>query len=437
MKLKAALQEAVKLSVICIAVDMWQDDVNKIHYLGMNVHFLERENNNKLVLKSNVMALRSFDAEERKTGNNVHRATMAIIHEYELQADIDSIVFVTDRGTNMISALNDYTRYSCINHICNNIISHAIEHIKDIVTKVSRIVKYMKVNGLNSKLSKALISYAATRWNTLVDMLQSFIDLYNEIRSKITNTDIANLFEEISYIEVVSICEYLKIYKSVGKETEGDLNVTCVKILPLIETIVAHNQPHIGDSKMLRQMRTTARNYIKSDVLPYLPKDYKLWSFFHPAWKKMDGFESVDRFEIVEQLKTSLNNTSIQFEQQEQAVALIEQPSRSVFAKFQDECTTSYIQNDAAVEIEEYVQCIVPNAMQVNILDWWEANKSRFPRLYDRFIKIAPIMASSASAERMFSSAGDILTKKRNRLTTEHIEQLLFLSKNLESSVLS
>lgn len=161
--LKNEIHKSLEISIVCIAVDMWQDDVNKIHYLGMNIHYLKRDSSNKLVLESKVMALRSFDAEERKTGNNIHRATMRIIHEYDLESHIDSIVFITDRGTNMISTLRDYTRFNCINHMCNNIIAHAIDPIKDLISKVSRVVKYMKVNGLNSKLSKSLVSYALTR----------------------------------------------------------------------------------------------------------------------------------------------------------------------------------------------------------------------------------------------------------------------------------
>lgn len=151
------IMKALEISIVCIAVDMWQDNVNKIHYLGMNIHFLMRNAENKLMLASKVMALKSFDAEERKTGENIRRATMAIIHDYELQPYIDSIIFVTDRGTNMLAAFCNYTRYNCVNHICNNIIAHAIEHAKDIVSNVSRVVKYMKVNGLNSKLSQSLI----------------------------------------------------------------------------------------------------------------------------------------------------------------------------------------------------------------------------------------------------------------------------------------
>lgn len=187
-KLKMRLKKAMEISIICIAADMWQDSVNKDHYSGLNVHFLERDAKNKLVLVSTVLTLRVFDPEERKTGQNIHREIVAILHEYELQAD--SVVFVTDRGGNMKCALTDYTRYNCVNHMCNNIVQHAtsIEYVKETIAKVSRVVKYMKASGLSSCLSKALISHAPTRWHTVTDMFDSVISQHDEIGDTIAKT---------------------------------------------------------------------------------------------------------------------------------------------------------------------------------------------------------------------------------------------------------
>lgn len=90
---------------------------------------------------------------------------------------------------------------------------------------------------------------------------------------------------------------------------------------------------------------------------------------------------------------------------------------QSIFATLLDSSTPApIIHDDAAAEVDDYMNCNVPNAFKVNLIDWWDENQTRFPRLYKKFLKIAPIVASSASAERMFSTAGNILTKKRNRL---------------------
>ena len=38
------------------------------------------------------------------------------------------------------------------------------------------------------------------------------------------------------------------------------------------------------------------------------------------------------------------------------------------------------------------------------------------------------VLASSASSERLFSKAGSLKPDKRNRLTGEHLDQLVFLN---------
>lgn len=430
--LKNEIIKSLEISIVCIAVDMWQDNVNKIHYLGMNIHYLKRDSLNKLVLESKVMALKSFDAEDRKTGHNINRATMKVIKEYELESHIDSIVFITDRGTNMISAYSDYTRYNCINHMCNNIVAHAIEPVNSLISKVARVVKYMKVTGLNSKLSKNLESHVPTRWHTVTKMTNSFISLYREIRPKITNPEIVKIFDEISYRDLVSLRDYLEPYQFVSKETEGDKDVTCVKILPLIETILSHNHSNSNDSATVKSMKKLANTYIKSDILPSLPIDYKQWAFFHPAWKKMDSFKTVKHSDIVDQVKSSVSCFDIGAEtQQEETITTAEETSKSIFANLQDSTPASVTYDAIAAEFDDYINCNVPNALKINLINWWDENQSRFPRLYKKFLTIAPIVASSASSERMFSTAGSILTKKRNRLSSDHVEQLLFLNKNL------
>ena len=49
------------------------------------------------------------------------------------------------------------------------------------------------------------------------------------------------------------------------------------------------------------------------------------------------------------------------------------------------------------------------------------------------FIKYNTFLPSSASVERMFSMASDILTKKRSRLNSHSMERLIFLRGNAKS----
>ena len=70
--------------------------------------------------------------------------------------------------------------------------------------------------------------------------------------------------------------------------------------------------------------------------------------------------------------------------------------------------------------------------MSQNPLMWWKLNEPRFP-LLSRVAKMnLSIPATSVPSERVFSTAGDILTAQRANLKPSHLDKLLFLKKNLK-----
>ena len=60
-------------------------------------------------------------------------------------------------------------------------------------------------------------------------------------------------------------------------------------------------------------------------------------------------------------------------------------------------------------------------------LDWWRINAVKFPLLAALARRLLAIPASQAQSERVFSSAGQIITQTRNRLSSENVELLVAL----------
>jgi hypothetical protein len=66
-----------------------------------------------------------------------------------------------------------------------------------------------------------------------------------------------------------------------------------------------------------------------------------------------------------------------------------------------------------------------------DIFEWWHNNKNNYPNLYNIAMRFLIIQATSANSERVFSTAGYILSCKRSRLSEVHAKMLIFLNKNL------
>ena len=64
-------------------------------------------------------------------------------------------------------------------------------------------------------------------------------------------------------------------------------------------------------------------------------------------------------------------------------------------------------------------------------LQWWMQNEKRFPKVAAVAKRYLCAPATSVPSERVFSAAGNIITKKRCSLLSENVNCLIFLNKNL------
>ena len=100
-------------------------------------------------------------------------------------------------------------------------------------------------------------------------------------------------------------------------------------------------------------------------------------------------------------------------------------------------------QNTAASKMDGIKDCIdmemkkylaLPRiGRQEDPIKWWfNIGKIQFPMLFYGAQKYQCMTATSVPSERVFSTAGNIITKKRARLGTQLVNELVTLSHNLD-----
>eukprot|EP00742_Colponemidia_sp_Colp-10_P007348 GILJ01007909.1.p1 GENE.GILJ01007909.1~~GILJ01007909.1.p1 ORF type:complete len:722 (+),score=70.35 GILJ01007909.1:25-2190(+) len=70
---------------------------------------------------------------------------------------------------------------------------------------------------------------------------------------------------------------------------------------------------------------------------------------------------------------------------------------------------------------------IHPVTHTTDVLRWWRERKHVFPILSDLALKYLAVPASAVPSERLFSAAGNLITKKRTKLAPDTVEEELFL----------
>ena len=88
------------------------------------------------------------------------------------------------------------------------------------------------------------------------------------------------------------------------------------------------------------------------------------------------------------------------------------------------------IQELAQLEVIQY-KADLSIGLQACPLSWWGKNQDRFPIIARLAKSLLCVPATSVPSERVFSTAGDILTAQRASLKGKHVDMLIFLKKNM------
>ncbi len=75
-------------------------------------------------------------------------------------------------------------------------------------------------------------------------------------------------------------------------------------------------------------------------------------------------------------------------------------------------------------ELKTYFEKSLEN-YSTDPIDWWNKNKDYFPNISKMAFDCITIPATSVPNEQVFSRAGDLITKKRNRLEKKTIKALM------------
>lgn len=90
---------------------------------------------------------------------------------------------------------------------------------------------------------------------------------------------------------------------------------------------------------------------------------------------------------------------------------------------------TSNATADSIIEVQRYLaEANTPRNQDP--LQYWKWNQKTYPHLHQLALKTLCSPSSSVPCERVFSKAGELVSKRRNRLGAKTLQKLLFLNKN-------
>lgn len=460
----ASAQETVKQSVKellfhSITCDTWTSKAND-GFTAVSAHGIDEN----WEIKDYVVAVEHI--KERHTATFLAQQLQGICSQF----GITDPVAVSDSGANIKKAIanNNWDRFPCVAHILNLAVRAGLNvpGVQEVVGKCKNIVTFFKHSShatanlrANCELLKEagdpvgkcqqLIQEVPTRWNSCFKMLQRLLILRKAIMGQITREEHVLYPSQWTLIEqIVEVLEPIKVISEVLCGVKyPTMSFTFPAIMELVNVKLASESP----SSTIAEFKAAIKQNLEDHLQDQTQRNImEVCGFIDPRFKHLEFLSAMEKEnceELVQKIARKLRDnteTEVTFKDsdcgpQKRKFEEIESddedgPSSKKFAlMFGDKCVaaarkchSTEQRNKVLAEMERYKAEDVL-AMTKSPLKWWKVNESRYPILALVAKKYLGIPASSVPCERVFSQAGQIVTKQRAGMSPGTAEMMVFL----------
>lgn len=359
---------------------------------------------------------------------------------------------MTDNAKNMVAAFQDVPSAGCLSHSLQLVIDGEIlkqASVKTLIEKVRKLVGhanhsnifYTELNlqqrlQMNASKELVLIQDVATRWNSTFYMLERCFRLKAAIIPTIAKlVDVKVEFTNQDWIIMEKIVKVLKCFEE-ATQMLSKSDASMAQAIPIVTTIIKQLETDDADYGV----KTSKRN-LKGAVVDrfrfletkkentkamFLDSRYKAHFYLDP-----NTIEEVKK-SLIAELVAILSDCP-------EAESEVSKPSKEEFGfeKAMSKIIQRSVsqQDSPSFEATQFIDSYANSPPEKDVLGFWKRKAQSSKPVERAAAKLAEKYltppATSVDVERLFSTAGDILTKERNRLKPENVSKVLFLRENL------
>lgn len=401
---------------IAVTSDIWQDDHKHISYLAITVHYHDTNMN----LCDQLIAMPPMETGRKKDAAFIKQMTEQFLELRGIPFDKKKLIFVTDRGSNIKKALQEFTRLNCFPHFINNSVRESckIDVIQTVLDACSKLVRFIKISGLNNEFEISIKSAVKTRFNSVLTMVESILLNWDKLNSLLLRENEFHRLENIEFVVLEQLKSFLTPFKYWSNFCETTLSPSLCHVWIAIDSIIKHCTVKDDDDHLVAIMKVKALCYIEEKFV--LHKFHRIATFLNPNYKSL-RFSSQTLYDL------TVSDTRNLMEQIPIEPSSSRRASTSSTSTLESAISSYLNQSDEVDEVERYIRLTHFADTSKNPALWWFEHKSEFPVLSKIGIAIHAVPASSTSSERAFSDSGSVLTERRVNLKPESVEDILIL----------
>ncbi|XP_033487832.1 E3 SUMO-protein ligase ZBED1-like isoform X6 [Epinephelus lanceolatus] len=455
------IKELLQVSEAAVTCDWWTSFAQD-RYLTVTLHFIIKGQMRHKVLRTKpVYDVQADTAVAEQIGG--------ILEEFGVR---DKVVAVTvDNGSSMDVAIkkSQFRKLGCFAQI----LSLAAQKVYFSITvtrwasRIRAVVVWIKRSSTAQTVLREkqqllnlpqhyLVLDVRTRWGSFYLMIERFAEQYAAIQATITDPQIKQSVERLETLtddDHQKAEELIRIMKPLYMSSlcvSADKSPTCSQIFPILKKMTANFETQDEDSLFTASLKEKARDDLSACYkMMILGSSYRSRAPWIQGSRtestqmrfgtecKMLRLQPQQRCQIrrntnfgmrTEMLRMYLSKTSIQMRQRLTGLEeLFEDEDRAL--KSITEAEKTPIAERVQQEIQLYRSLpAVPTSEDA--LAWWWRRRDSLPLLSQLSNSYLCIQASSTPRERVFSTAGDTISRERSHILPEQADMQIFLQKN-------
>uniref|UniRef100_A0A8C1VWD7 HAT C-terminal dimerisation domain-containing protein n=1 Tax=Cyprinus carpio TaxID=7962 RepID=A0A8C1VWD7_CYPCA len=469
-KLMKALQET---DSVALTTDIWTSVATEA-YLGVTCHYLGED------WEMLSHCLTTMPLEERHTAANIAKWIEDVIAKFDIPPEKIKAV-VHDNGANVVAAAkilqgrHGWASVRCAGHTLNLVVQSSLkihQAISKCVASVRCLVEHFKKSELAcTKLKEKqkqmgtetymLVQDVCTRWNSTYQILSRLLKQRWPVTATLSDPAVTQRAkhyldlkpEQWSLIE--ELCQVLEPFEAATVFLTGQQYITLSALPQLVHNLKITVQSPNPETAPVRSFQAHATEQITArwqgltEFTPESPNITLLATALDPRFQKLKFLTADQVFKVqstvqtmalvvvdkkqVRQPTASENGTSSTAHNSPEAhvkkvtsfLDILGSDSSSSDDEDEEQQLNQAVQKEILMYFGEH-----PLSKKENPLSWWKMNAARYPTLAKLAKTMLCIPATSTPSERLFSAAGNIASKRRASLSSEHVDMLTFLHCN-------
>jgi hypothetical protein len=287
-----------------ICLDIWTERHRKISYIGVTVHYID----DNFTLHSRLIDNKPLPSEQSKTGRYLQAQIKSILNEYDIHIESKLITFVTDRGSNIIRALEKYTRHNDGPHFLHNTVQKIFlaGSPKEILKWCKELVTHIKHAGLNDLFSPSLKTFVETRWNSVLDVLESIVQNWDILIEVLTRRNELQYLANIDREKLHDIIAFLTPFRQATLQMESSTKVTLFWCCVFNNILEKHLKPAPNDSRLITEMKRNCAKYFFETLIQdkMIQVKHLLAIYLHPSLKSLNKMTPIERRQVNQEVNS-------------------------------------------------------------------------------------------------------------------------------------